>query len=119
MTPEKLLGNSPRAAAPTAGELMSDFRARIAQQDSEMAERRRLEVAELVSDRHTLEERIRIWERLYGLPLPQGPDHPLVSIIAASTHLTVEQVVAEQRRRWPDAKRATRTGASWNTVLPR
>lgn len=84
-----------------------------------MAERRRLEVAELVSDHHTLEERIRIWERLYGLTLPQSPDHPLVSIIAARTQLTVEQIAGEQRRRWPDARRAARAGASWNTVLPR
>ena len=89
MTLEKWPTSPPRAPAPIAGELMSDFRSRIALQDSEMAERRRLQVAELVSDHHTLEERIRIWERLFGLPMPRSPDHPLVSIIAASTQLTV------------------------------
>jgi len=119
MTFEKWPTSSTRVPAPIAGELITEFRSRIALQESEAAERRRLEVAELVSDHHTLEERIRIWERLYALALPPNPLHPLVSIIAASTQLTVEQVRGEQKRRWPDPSRVANVGASWNVVPPR
>ncbi len=119
MTLEKWPPSPSRVPTAIPGELITEFRSRIALQESEAAERRRLEVAELVSDHHTLEERIRIWERLFGLPLPSDPEHPLVEKIAASTELTVEQVRGEQRRRWPDAKRSPYRGASWNVSLPR
>jgi hypothetical protein len=119
MTLEKWPSNPPRAPAPISGDFITDFRSRIAQQGIEMAERRRLQVAELTSDHHTLEARIRSWERLFGLALPHNPDHPLVSIIATSTQLTVAQVRGEQKRRWPDPARAGNVGASWNLVIPR
>jgi hypothetical protein len=44
-------------------------------------------------------ERIRIWERLHGLPLPLNPTHKLLGVIAAATDLQLEQVQEEQRLR--------------------
>jgi hypothetical protein len=44
-------------------------------------------------------ERIRIWERLHGLPLPRNPTHKLLNVIAAATDLQLEQVQEEQRLR--------------------
>jgi hypothetical protein len=43
--------------------------------------------------------RIALWESRHGLALPRDPKHPLMSVIAESTHLGVEQVLAEHRRR--------------------
>jgi hypothetical protein len=69
-----------------------------------MQERRQAELAEQVSIRNMPSERIRIWERLHGLPLPRDPTHNLLSVIAAATDLQLEQVLEEQRLRRAAAK---------------
>jgi hypothetical protein len=75
-----------------------DSRTRIVR-DAEAREEERARLREAQSSpHHAPQERIRLWERLYGLPLPNG-QHPLLSLIAASTGLTLEQIRAEQRRR--------------------
>ena len=76
-----------------------DFRARLAHQQAENAERRRFDLAEQSSRLKTAEERIRIWERLHEVTLPRDPQHRLVEIIAANTGLTAADVRDEQRRR--------------------
>jgi hypothetical protein len=76
-----------------------DFRARLAHQQAENAERRRFDLAEQSSRLKTAEERIRIWERLHEVTLPRDPEHRLIPIIAANTNLTTEDVLEEQRRR--------------------
>jgi hypothetical protein len=43
--------------------------------------------------------RIALWESRHGLPLPRDVKHPLMRIIAESTDLDVEQVLAEHQRR--------------------
>jgi hypothetical protein len=43
--------------------------------------------------------RIALWESRHGLALPRDPHHPLIGIIARSTELEVEQVLAEHERR--------------------
>jgi hypothetical protein len=48
---------------------------------------------------HTPEERIRLWEKLHVLSLPRIATHPLLSLIASQTALTLQQVQDEQRRR--------------------
>jgi hypothetical protein len=83
-----------------------DFRARLAHQQAENAERRRFDLAEQSSRLKTAEERIRIWERLHEVTLPRDPQHRLIAIIAANTNLTAEDVRAEQRRR-AEAKSAS------------
>ena len=44
-------------------------------------------------------DRIRLWETVYRIHLPSRPNHPLIRVIAERTGLTVDEVVAEQRRR--------------------
>ncbi len=65
-----------------------DFRARLAHQQAENAERRKLDLAEQSSRLKSAEERIRIWERLHEVTLPRDPQHRLIGIIAANTGLT-------------------------------
>jgi hypothetical protein len=89
----------PFGVGPHAGELVADYRARLAHEHAERQERRQTELAEQVSIRNMPSERIRIWERLHGLPLPRNPTHNLVSVIAAATDLQLEQVQEEQRLR--------------------
>ena len=67
------------------------------------AEERAQERAQLVerqsSSLHTPEERIRLWEKLHVLSLPRVSTHPLLSLIASQTALTLQQVRDEQQRR--------------------
>jgi hypothetical protein len=88
----------PTPASPS-DDLTTDFRARQIQQQAEIAERRRMDLAEQSSKLKTAEERIRIWERLHEVILPKDPSHRLVDIIAANTGLTAADVRDEQRRR--------------------
>ncbi len=72
---------------------------RLALEQQERAEKRRLELAEQRSDLNPPEVRIRTWERIHGLRLPSDPDHPIVDVIAVSTRLTLEEVHREQQLR--------------------
>jgi hypothetical protein len=72
---------------------------RLALEQEERAERRRLDLAEQRSDLNPPEVRIRTWERIHGLRLPADPDHPIVDVIAVSTRLTLEEVHKEQQLR--------------------
>ena len=81
------------------GELNADYRARLAMEQTYAEERRRSELSELTATANTPEARIRAWERTHGLTLPRSAAHPVLSFLAAATHLTLEQVHAEQRRR--------------------
>jgi len=76
-----------------------DFRARLLHQQTELAARRRLGLAEQCSAQKTGEERIRIWERLHAVTLPRDPAHRLVEIVANDTGLSGEDVRGEQQRR--------------------
>ena len=68
-------------------------------QQFEEAERAQRERIEQSCERNTPATRIRAWERLHRLALPRGSAHPVLSVVAAATHLTLEQVHEEQRRR--------------------
>lgn len=77
----------------------SERRALLAQaQESVNAERRQQMVA-LRSDSTSPEERIRLWERLYGLNLPREGDHKLLAVIAVQTKLSMAAIREEQQRR--------------------
>jgi hypothetical protein len=81
------------------GETVSDYRVRLAEERAEANERRRLELLDLSSTGAAPDARIRAWERTHGLTLPRAASHPVLISIAAATHLTLEQVQEEQRRR--------------------
>jgi hypothetical protein len=81
------------------GELVSDYRVRLAEERAEAEERRRLELLDLSSTANAPAARIRAWERAHGLTLPRAASHPVLTSVAAATRLTLEQVQEEQRRR--------------------
>ena len=80
-------------------EIVRTHAERLAFEASERAQRRRLELAEQRSDLNPPDVRIRVWEKLHALRLPQDPGHPVLDVIAISTGLTLAQVRAEQRGR--------------------
>ena len=96
---EKPTPVSARSPVYHAGETNADFRARIEHQQAAAAEFRQSELAEQRSPLNSAEKRIRIWEQLHQLRIPRDPDHPLVEVIAAATHLSVADVHSEQSRR--------------------
>jgi hypothetical protein len=81
------------------GELASEYRVRLAEERAEAEERRRIELLDLSSTASAPEARIRAWERAHGLTLPRDASHPVLTSVAATTRLTLEQVRDEQRRR--------------------
>ena len=86
---------------PTAdlGDPATDYHARIVREQTEEAERVQRERVEQSSELNTPAIRIRAWERLHRLTLPRGSAHAVLNIVAKATHLTLEQVREEQRRR--------------------
>lgn len=89
-------GTEPR---PTAGERINDHRARLAVEEHERAEQRRLELAEQRSNLNPPDVRIRTWEKLHGLRMPSDASHPILDVIAVSTRLSLAEVQEEQRAR--------------------
>lgn len=86
------------------GELVSDYRLRLAAERVEAEERRRVELLDLASADIPPHARIRAWERAHALTLPRSESHPVLVSVAAATQLTLEQVHDEQRRRLEDAR---------------
>jgi hypothetical protein len=94
---------------PHRGDLVRTPGERLAQEESERAEKRRQDLAEQRSDLNPPDVRIRAWEKIHQLRLPSDPTHPILDIIAVSTRLTLAQVQEEQRTR---AARATNRSRS-------
>jgi hypothetical protein len=86
-------------SAPRAGESQADYRQRMTVLQAEALERRQNELSEQRSPLNSPADRIRIWERLHQLSLPRSPSHRLVTVIAANTGLSLEEVRDEQRER--------------------
>ena len=80
-----------------ASELIRTHAEMLAAEAEAHAARRRVELEELRSDLMSPEQRIRAWERVHGLTLPRDPNHRILSAIAVSTRLTLEQVRAVQQ----------------------
>ncbi len=85
--------------SPHTSELVKSHADRLAHEEFERAEKRRLELAEQRSDRNPPDVRIRTWEKVHALSLPSDPAHPILDVIAVSTRLTLAQVQEEQRAR--------------------
>lgn len=83
----------------SAAQGASEHRLVAQRAEQERAESRRRELDSQSSDMALPEERIRIWERLHALQLPKSEEHPLVSVIAKQTHLSIGEVNNEQIRR--------------------
>ncbi len=99
-----------RPLSPMAGELITDYRERLARRKAEAAERSAMELAEQTSTRNSAADRIRIWERRHGLPLPARAAHPLLQVVATATGLPLAAVEEEQRvRRLPPSVCAAAT----------
>jgi hypothetical protein len=88
---------SPPPAAP--GESIGDYRSRVASDQLEIAERKRRDLADQLSEAHTPQARIRAWESAYGLRLPNDGSHPILKVIASAAKLSLEEIREEQRRR--------------------
>lgn len=99
MTTEKSTLHSLFMSASTSGDPSADFRTRAVAEENYKIERRRQDLAEQTSALNTPEKRIRIWEQLHVLGLPLQEAHPLLTLIARETGLTMEQVQAEQQQR--------------------
>jgi hypothetical protein len=84
---------------PRTGDLVKTPAERLAHEDYERAEKRRLDLAEQRSDLNPPDVRIRTWERIHALRMPSDPAHPILDVIAISTRLTIEEVREEQRTR--------------------
>ena len=84
---------------PSTRDLIKMGAERLALEQEERAEKRRLDLAEQRSDLNPPEVRIRTWEKIHCLRLPSDPDHPIVDVIAVSTRLTLEEVRKEQQLR--------------------
>jgi len=84
---------------PRTSDLVKTQAERLAHEQYERTEKRRLELAEQRSDLNPPDVRIRTWERIHALRLPSDPTHPILDVIAVSTRLTVEEVREEQRTR--------------------
>lgn len=89
---------------PLTSDLVRSAAERLAYEEHERTEKRRLDLAEQRSDLNSPEVRIRTWERIHALRLPSDPAHPILDVIAIGTRLTLEEVREEQRTR---AARAT------------
>jgi hypothetical protein len=84
---------------PRIGDLVKTSAEILAHEESERAERRRQELAEQRSQFNPPNVRIRAWEKIHQLRLPSDPAHPVLSVIAVSTGLTLAEVREEQRTR--------------------
>jgi len=93
------MNEAKNSALRPATELIRTHAERLALEEHERAQQRRLELAEQRSDLNPPEVRIRAWEKVHALRLPGDPRHPVLGVIAMGTGLTLAQVREEQRAR--------------------
>jgi|SRR5687767_8947889 hypothetical protein len=79
--------------------IMRDYRQRLADEQFERAERKRMELAGQRSELNDAKARIQAWEKAHALRLPTSPTHPVLQVIAAATDLALKEVLDEQRQR--------------------
>jgi transcription elongation GreA/GreB family factor len=96
---------------PTAGATRNECRERAAEIKAENEAQRHRAKSEQSSDRYTAQERIRLWESLHGAQLPRDANHPVLTVIAFNTALTLAQVRAEQQHRFGSAAGAASSAA--------
>jgi hypothetical protein len=77
----------------------ADHRERLARLRAEAAQRREEELVQQRSMLNTPDARVRIWERVHHLALPNDPQHPVLRVIAQQTSLHIDDVLEVQRER--------------------
>jgi hypothetical protein len=98
MTSERQpIGLATAASWPDAD--VSDRRAQAKREQELLLAARQQRLSGLTSVDKSPEERVKLWEELFALPLPRNRSHTLVRIIAQQTGLSVAQIHAEQLRR--------------------
>ena len=90
---------------PTAMELITEHRARIAVEEEERLVRRSRQLEELRAEINSVPVRIRAWEKMHGLSFPTNPAHPILDVIASATGIPIAALREEQQAR--RANRAT------------
>lgn len=78
---------------------VAEQRERVRREEAAIQAERQASLSQQSSPLRAPEERIRLWEKLHMLPLPESPHHQLVHVIALQTQLTVGDVQSEQMRR--------------------
>ncbi len=78
---------------------MTDYRERLERVRLEAEHQRNQDRIEQGSILLSSDARVRVWERLHRLRLPDDPVHPILAHIAVSTSLTLEEVQDVQRTR--------------------
>jgi hypothetical protein len=89
----------------SGADIASDYRRRLALEERERAELKRMDLETQCSPLNSADLRIRAWEKVHRLSIPSDPDHPVLVAIAAATQLTLVEVQNEQRLR--SARRAS------------
>jgi len=84
---------------PTATELITDHRARLAIEEEERLTQRSRQFEELRAELNSVSVRIRAWEKMHGLSLPTNPAHPILDVIASVTGIPLTSLREEQRTR--------------------
>ena len=93
----------------TAVDIMRDHRARLAIEEETRIARRLAAQAEQCESSKAPEVRIRAWEKLHELRLPSDAAHPIVTIVALATHLTMAEVWQVQQVRKTTRHQSTAT----------
>lgn len=77
----------------------SDWRTAIETAERERAATREKFIAAQTAPHYDARFRIRLWEQLHAMHLPNDANHRLVRVIAAQTALTLNDIKLEQERR--------------------
>jgi hypothetical protein len=99
MMQDKYQTYASQGASRPASEIAAERREQIAADLAAMQERKDRDLVQQTSMESSPETRISLWERRHGLALPRSPQHPLLSFVATSTGLQMDQVIEEQARR--------------------
>jgi hypothetical protein len=83
-----------------------DHRTRFAIEQEERAEQRLHDLEQQSCEFNSPRVRVQAWEKAHGLRLPDDATHPILSVIARATRLTLAEVLAEQQARAIDRGRA-------------
>src|SRR2546430_17314572 len=83
----------------TTSELIKTHAERLALEEHERAQQKRLELEEQRSDENPPDVRIRPWEKVHRLRMPSDAMHTILDVIAGRSRLTLPQAQGEHRRR--------------------
>jgi len=109
--------NKTFSALSATAETVAEHRARLAQEQEVALQLRTDALAGQVAMTNSPSERVRIWERLHGLPLPLSPNHRLLEVIALATQLHIEQVHEVQKLRAAPRSRAGDAGSEGECAI--